>query len=303
MRKLYHFCLSAGNEVMFRSEEDYIRGFNCYAVALARTGSTALADSFMSTHFHACVQTDDIKGLVFHYRASYSRYFNRKYFRRGTLGESVPFVLDIVGLYHRLAALSYTLRNPLHHGVSPTPFAYPHNSANAVFRNELGKSPAMELLPTRKYYHTLPDKAEVPAHYKMNKDGLFLRESVIDVPQVEYIYGSPRNYLFYMNRLSGEDWEKEQLKDGGKALTLSGIETGVRMNDLQSMLKSEFGRENYNKITDSSLCSLIDDEILPGYGLRSVYLLDDKTKFQIADSLWQKFRLEKNKIKRCLAIL
>ena len=32
------------NEVMFRSEDDYIRGFNCYAVALARIGSVYLPD-------------------------------------------------------------------------------------------------------------------------------------------------------------------------------------------------------------------------------------------------------------------
>lgn len=302
MSRLYHFCLSAGNEVMFRSNEDYIRGFNCYAVALARTGSVALADSLMSTHFHACALTDDVKSLCYHYRAAYSRYFNHKYCRRGRLGEPAPFVIDIVGVYHRLAALSYVLRNPVHHGVSPTPFAYPHNSANAIFRAELGKPPVVELLPASKFYHTLPDKAVLPSGYKMDRSGLILRESVVDVQQVEYIFGSPRNYLFYMNRISGEEWEKEQQKDGCSALTLDKIESGVRMHDVQSMLKNEFGRGDYRAMTDIQLCSLIDNEILPQYGVRSVYLLDEKAKHQIANDLWRNYHLAVEKIGRCLAM-
>ena len=287
---------------MFRSDEDYIRGFNCYAVAVARTGSVALVDSFMSNHFHGCALTDDIRDLCYHYRTAYSRYFNRKYSRRGPLGETVPFVIDIVGVYHRLAALSYVLRNPLHHGVAPTPFAYPHNSANAIFRTELGKSPVTELLPKSKFYHTVPDKAELPQGYKMDRSGLILRESVIDVQQVEYIYGSPRNYLFYMNRISGEEWEKEQLKDGASALTIDKIETGVRMSDVQSMLKNEFGRGDYRAMTDIRLCNLIDNEILPQYGAGSVYLLDEKTKREIANDLWSEYRLPREMIVRCLAM-
>ena len=34
MKRTYHLCLSAGNEIMFRDLEDYNRGFNCFAIAL-----------------------------------------------------------------------------------------------------------------------------------------------------------------------------------------------------------------------------------------------------------------------------
>lgn len=287
---------------MFRSEEDYVRGFNSFAVALYKTGSSALADSFMSNHFHVCVETDDVKGLFFYYRTAYSRYFNRKYSRKGALGEPAPFVIDVVGVYHRLAALSYTLRNALHHGVSPTPFAYPHNSANSVFREELGRLPVTQTLPRQKFYHYLPDKAEVPSHYKMDDSGLLLRESVIDVQQVEYFFGSPRNYLFYMNRISGEEWEREQQKDGSAALTLDKIESGVRMNDVSSMLKNEFGRENYKNMSDIRLCRLIDNEILPKYGVSTIYQLSVAAKCRIGNDLWKRLHVSRGKIERCLAM-
>lgn len=300
MRHLYHICLSAGDEIMYRSEEDFIRAFNCYAVALYRTGSNSLADSFMSNHFHACVETDSVRDLIFYYRTAYARYFNKKYLRHGSLGERLPFVIDVVGLYHRLAALSYTKRNALHHGVSPTPFAYRHNSSNAVFRKELGKLPVTDLLARKNYYKYLPSKADVPDHYKMNVNGLLLRETVMDVQQVEYIYNTPRNYMYYMNRMSGEEWEKEQERDNGFPLTLENIEAGVNMNKISSMLRNEFGREDYNNLSDIRLCEIIDLEILPMHGLTSVYQLDLQTKTSIANELILKYRVGKDKIKRCL---
>lgn len=302
MSKLYHLCISAGNEVMHRSQEDYIRDFNCFAIALHRTGSKLLADSFMSTHHHSCVVTDSLKDLVYYHRTAYTRYFNRKYHRKGRLGERIPFITDVVGVYHRLAALSYTLRNALHHGISPTPFGYPHNSANVIFQKELGKSSPVDLLPRNKFYHYLPDKAEVPEHYIMSSSGLLLRESVIDVQQVEYFYNSPRNFLFYMNRISGEEWEKEQEKEGGAAYTIESIENGVRTPDISSMLKCEHGRENYRGMSDILVCELIDNEIIPRYGVESVYQLSYKVKIEIANELWSRYHISRDRIKRCLGL-
>ena len=59
MKKTYHLCLSGGDEIMFRDIEDYNRGFNCFALALHKTGSTGLVETFMSTHTHQLVQTAD----------------------------------------------------------------------------------------------------------------------------------------------------------------------------------------------------------------------------------------------------
>ena len=93
MKKTYHLCLSAGEEVMFRDLEDYNRGFNCFALALHRTGSTGLVESFMSTHTHLVVQTDTPKELMHCFRHPYSIYFNNKYMRMGRLGEKTHFTM------------------------------------------------------------------------------------------------------------------------------------------------------------------------------------------------------------------
>ena len=87
MKKTYHLCLSAGEEVLFRDVEDYNRGFNCFALALYNTDSTGLVESEMSTHYHQMIQSADPNAFMRNFRLSYGMYFNRKYHRSGKLGE------------------------------------------------------------------------------------------------------------------------------------------------------------------------------------------------------------------------
>ena len=83
MKKTFHLCLSSGDEIMFRDEEDYNRGFNSFALALYKTDSTGLVESFMSTHTHLLVQTSDPNRFMGAFRMPYTKYFNRKYCRNG----------------------------------------------------------------------------------------------------------------------------------------------------------------------------------------------------------------------------
>ena len=134
---------------MFRDLEDYHKGFNYFALALHKTGSTGLVESFMSTHTHQLVQTTDPDEFMHCFRQPYSMYFNHKYQRTGKLGDNTHFTLEVIGYHHTIAAASYILRNALHHGVAPIPYAYPHCSANSIFRKEMGKFIDEDILPKR----------------------------------------------------------------------------------------------------------------------------------------------------------
>ena len=305
MRKTYHLCLSAGDEVMFRDLEDYNRGFNCFAVALYKTNSTGLVESFMSTHMHLLVQTDSPKDFMMCLRIAYIMYFNKKYGHSGKLGEKLHFTMEVVGYHHILAAMSYILRNALHHGVTPIPYAYPHCSANAIFMQEMGKRPEENLLPQKAYYKHLGRSAEYPGTYKMSKIGVFLRESVLDIPQVENLFVTPRSFNFYMTRKSSEEWMEEQKKDanGAEPVSLTSIEKGVNLHSLDSMLIFENGKADYRKLSDIDLCTEIDRNILPNYGKTSVYQLSSEEKERIANHLRNTLHLNAAQIRRCLAML
>ena len=304
MKKTYHLCLSAGDEVMFRDLEDYNRGFNCFALALHKTGSTGLVEAIMSTHSHKLIQTAVPKEFMYCFRHPYSMYFNHKYHRGGRLAEQFHFTLEVVGHHHLLAAASYILRNPLHHGVAPTPYAYPHCSANAIFRKEMGKFHCEGLLPEKSYARFIGKRAEYPSGYKMTESGVFTRESVLDIPQMEDRFGTPRAFNYYMSRKSSEEWEKEQLKDGNglPPVNLSTIEHGTGMHDIDRMNIFEAGKADYRKISDIDLCTELDSLARNRYGRHSVYELSLQEKQKIAEHLYRVRRISESQIRRCLVL-
>ena len=238
------------------------------------------------------------------FRMPYSKYFNHKYSRSGKLGEAKHFTLEIRGLHHHLAAMSYILRNALHHGVAPIPYAYPYSSANVIFQKEMGKSPTSDLLPKKAFYRHIGRRFSFPDSYKMSKSGLFLRESVLDIPQVENIFMTPRTFDYYMSRRTSEDWIKEQSKDGDNIppITLDSIESQTYLSNSKQMLVNEGGRLDYRKISDIELCSEIDRSVQNDFGKDSVYTLSPAEKRKIYDLMQKRYYPSSEQLNRCLAI-
>ncbi len=212
--------------------------------------------------------------------------------------------MEVVGYHHMLAAMSYILRNALHHGVAPIPYAYPHCSANAIFMREMGKRPVENLLPRKSYYKFLGKTAEYPDTYKMSSNGVFLRESVLDIPQVENLFVTPRMFNFYMSRKSSEEWEAEQSKDQNSSplINIQSIEKGVSTEPIEKLLLFENGKADYRKLSDIDLCTEIDRNILPRYRRASVYQLSPEEKRQIANNLYHNLHVNAAQIHRCLAM-
>ena len=289
---------------MFRDLEDYHRGFNCFACALHKTGSTGLVESFMSTHSHMLIQTCDPEEFMYAFRQPYSMYFNHKYHRTGRLGERHHFTMEVVGYHHTIAAASYILRNALHHGVAPIPYAYPHCSANAIFSREMGKCKEDNLLPAKSYYKYIGRRAVYPDYYKMTEHGVFTRKSVLDIPQMEALFGTARAFNFYMTRKSSEEWEAEQQKDanGLSSINLDVIEHGVRMHETKRMLFFENGKSDYYKASDLELCTELDQIARRQFGKFSVYELSLNEKEVIRDYLYRERHISESQISRCLVL-
>ncbi len=303
MKKTYHLCLSSKNEILFRCEEDYVRGINSLCLTAYRLNVSLLAYSFMSNHLHICIRTTDPEKFIRAFWYTYTRYFNSKYGRNGHLGEPGFFKLEIDGLYHLLTAIAYILRNPMHHGVSGTPFGYQYSSIRALFRKDFGWENDSEYLPEKLEYRYLPRYQSLPESFRMDKTGRILPECAIDIADVEHQFSTARTFLYYMNRLSGEKWEKEQLQDGAgqKPIMLSDIENENTCHDIKSLLINEYGRTNYNAVTDMQLCDVIDTELVVSLGKKSVYELSDQEKKQIALFLIRKYHATAVQVRRCLA--
>ena len=305
MKKTYHLCLSSEGEVMFRSRADFIRGINCLCLAAHYTEAILLAYVFMSNHVHIIVRTDDPEKFMMKFRYAYNKYFNAKYHRRGRLGEDQFFKTELEGLYHLLTAIAYVLRNPVHHGICATPFGYEFSSIRGMFRTEFGWQTAEGILPRKSAYQFIPSRSVLPERYQMYSEGMILPETVIDAQDIEHQFSTARSFLYYMNRLSGEEWIREQQQDqtGFPAITLESIEEGVRFHDLNTMLRNEHGRANYAAMTDLMLCNEIDNTILPGYGISSVYELTIEQRENMVGYLRRRYSVPVPQAKRCLAIV
>ena len=299
---------------MYRTEADLIWGFNCLALASLATESSLLADGVMSTHLHGMAQTDSPKEMIKRSRYAYTRYFNAKYHRRGRLAEHTPFILEIAGINHLTVALNYVNRQGLHHGISESPFGYPHCSANAFFRKALGKSEPDTLMPDDQRSNYLPDRAKVPSSYRMSKTGLLLREDILDTNYVEQIYITPRNYLYQMNRLTNDDWVEEQKKDKNNLppVTLELIEQGTVGLDVAQLLKNENGRVNKKWMTDLDLCHVIDTHYVPRLSRHhedsTIYDLSHSARTSLFDTLsreipyYYKKQISPEQLSRCLCL-
>ena len=299
MKKTYHLCLSSENEILFRCHEDFVRGINCLCLVARRMGYPLLAYAFMSNHVHLCVRTDSPEKFMRTFWFAYTRYFNSKYGRRGRLGEEKFFKLEIEGLYHLLTAIAYILRNPMHHGVTGTPLGYPYSSVRAIFRKDIGWVDT-PYLPRKHAYRHIPERWSLPDDIEMDASGMILPQFAIDVADVEHQFSTARTFPYYMNRLSGENWEKEQMQDTTSCppISLENIESGVCYQDVRTMLKNEHGRSNYNAITDLQLCHEIDSVVMP----RSVYDLSIEEKLRLGKHMSRQYYATSAQIRRCLVL-
>lgn len=304
MKESYHICFTSHDEVMFRDEEDHGMFVNLMALRGFAHDTEILVDAEMSTHAHLNIFSDVPVWFSGRLRLSYTKYFNYKYGRKGRFGEKYTYSLKVNGFYHQLVVENYIHRNGLHHGASPTAFGYKYCAVRELFAKDIGLSSETAASWTREEMRSfLPRHAQFPDQFQMGQDGVFLRSSFMEIRRAEQFYGSPRNYLYQMNRLTDESWIQDQARDETDApITLSTIEQADERTVAQ-MLNNEHGRSfNKNRLQDMDVCRLIDKDILPGYGVNSVYQLTATQKQRIARQLYYEFHLPESQIRRCLVV-
>ena len=311
MKKIYNVCISSPDEVLFRDEADHTHFINCYARALEVTDASSYCDVEMSTHGHFCLAAGKLPETIRSIRTAYSMYFNNRWHRRGKLGESGYYAIEVLGLNHFLTVICYDMRNPVHHGLTPTPFSYPYSSVNCYFREDLGKTLIVDRsLSLEEIRQTLPRRARWSDDFVMNESGIFIRDSFTEVKVVERQFGSARSFNYLMNRVSGEEWRKmqEQDQNGIQPFSLETVEAQILRHQpnteqiLRDMYDKEHGRFRKPAMDDLQLCSLIDNEYVPDLGMYSVYDLAPFMKERIAKDILRKHQIPFDQIKRCLVL-
>ena len=304
MKESFHICYTSHEEVMFRDAQDHDAFVNLLALRSYANDTEILVDAEMSTHVHLGIFSNCPQVFASSLRMSYTKYFNRKYGREGRLGEKYTFQLRVDGFVHQMVMQNYVLRNGLHHGAAPTAFGYPYCTVRDLFAEDIGLSRGFPVPMSRTEMEShLPQHAEFPDSFRMNERGVFVRSSFMELRKAEQYYGSPRNYLYQMNRLTDDSWAQEQLKDQtGAHISLADIE---RLDDrgIAQLLKNESGRYySRSRMQDLDVCRLIDQNFLSGTGAISVYGLTASQKQRVARQLLNEFHLPEHQIRRCLVL-
>jgi hypothetical protein len=305
MKESYSICFTSHDEVLFRDEADHGMFINIMAIEGYRTQTEILSDAEMSNHVHMNAFTREPTCFAGRTRMAYTKYFNGKYGRKGRMGEKGTYVLRVSGFNHQLVLNNYVFRNGLHHGAAATAFGYPYSSIHEMFAVDLGRELRPAVYTKRSDIAAfLPRFADFPDSYVMDGNGVFLRRCFMEIRQVEMFYSSPRNFLFQMNRLTDTTWVEDQKKDEtGRPITLADVEPGLDDKSIVQLLNNEYGRNfNPSRMQDLDVCRLIDRDILPGYGVTSVYQLSSTQKKRIARMLTEEFHLPDKQIQRCLVL-
>ena len=304
--KLCHLVITSHKEVLFRNAGDVGVFLNCLALAAYSTGTRILVDAEMSTHCHIGMISSQPTEFDRSLRIRYSRYFNKKYNRNGRFGDIGCYTAYMNGAAHICTAISYILRNGVHHGICGTPFGYPYSSANCIFAKELGRTPQSGMITSRSEISSfLPRYSNFPDWYAMTPDGVFIRKSFEEIQLVESLYVTPRSFLYNMNRLSGEEWRKDQERDGAgtEPVTLQSMEIGYSESEMSRMLKAERGHSFMNMGADDfTLCSVVDNDIVRRFGKLSVYDLSPSQKQKAAEMLCREMRASPSQASRVLAM-
>jgi len=287
---------------MFRDKEDHGMFLNLLALRCFSDDTDLSADAEMSNHIHLNVFSSIPSFFAGHIRMSYTKYFNHKYGRKGRFGEKSTFIQKVEGYHHQMVVQNYIHRNGLHHGASPTAFGYKYCSVRELFTKDIGLEVEKPVGMSRQQIASfLPRHSEFPDRYQMNADGVFVRSSFMEIRRAEQFYVTPRNYLYQMNRLTDENWIKEQAKDEtGSPFTIADIERADEQS-VSRMLMNESGRGfNRNRMQDLDVCALIDKELALPCGVSSVYQLTDSQKMRIAKQLYYDYHIKLSQINRCL---
>ena len=136
---------------------------------------------------------------------------------------------------------------------------------------------------------------------RMDATGTVVRSSFMEIAQAESFYGTPRNFLYQMNRLSDERWSQEQGQDDPeeKPFILTDAEPFIPPGGLSALLENERGfRYDRHRLNDLQVCKLID-RMLSG---RSIYQLSSADRNRLANTLYKDHHLSKRQIIRCLAL-
>ena len=245
-------------------------------------------------------------------RHSYTSTFNKKYHRKGSLGEKNFFSLELRGIEHKAAAISYVLKNPVHHQVCVNPFSYPYSTAGLYFGSAVGKAgcgSGTVLTQKERVHETLARKLlrrskPLTDLLRLDDRGSIDPASFVEYKAVETIFGTYNAFQYNLHRRDYEEWKQQQKQDGtdDEPVTLGSIEPWMSREEVEAFERKSKHWYRKEAVSDMELCRIIDTDIINRYGRKSYWHLTEDEKKETAKWLMENFNASEAQVCRCLAL-
>lgn len=272
MKGLYHLCYTSHSEVICRNRNDFERLICRIAQTSVSTSSQILAYAIMSTHVHLILLTDSPSSFCRRLRHSYTSSFNNKYSRKGALGEKRFFSRRLKHIEHITAAISYVLRNPVHHNVAVNPFSYPYSTAGLYFRSPLdrtvrececrdsGNFPKRIQSGSGRLYRK---RGYLKGNVAFLDNGEVDPSSFVEISMVENYFGTYNAFQYNLHRRDYQEWARSQMEADKEEspVTIRSIEPWMEQKQIDAFEKKSSRWYKEEQFPDLELCVEIDREV------------------------------------------
>lgn len=242
----YHICTDGmSRRLLFRDFEDYIRGMNDIPACISGSRLEILCFCLMPNHVHFIVYAaySEAQRFIDEFKRRTSGRLVRKYNEVKPLLHLGTLIKNINSGQYLKTAIAYVLRNPLSGNIRCLPYNYKWSSANLYFRHMPSDGQGSEItvakrktgnnnvlrhekmsqgitvatghirladLTQRQIWKYTGTRSVFPGDYAIDRNGLILPESYINPEKTEKIYGSPKQFLYYLSKNDDGEFEISQ---------------------------------------------------------------------------------------------
>lgn len=206
----FHICTDGTSlPWMFQDEKDFIAGVNRIGICSVMTGVIAVAFILMDNHIHLVLygSMPECKAFINLYKRLTGSWISSRYGIKDYLRHLPAEIIRIEDEESLLNTIAYIDRNSIVSGYRFIPQEYPWGTSRHIFREKAEESAyrRLDTLSVREQRSILNTRVKLPGHWLIDKAGMIIPSSFINIPRLEKYFGSPARYTYFLaKKLEGK---------------------------------------------------------------------------------------------------
>lgn len=252
MRDYYHvYTKGLEDDVMFRSNEDYVVGMNYVPVSIIGLDVLILAFVLMSNHVHFIVYGtyDEVSRFIEMYKNLIGRYARNKYGVKELLrrvGTGVSLIPDSAEELKR--KIAYVLNNPVAAGINCLPVTYEWGSGRCYFNGNrsMGQGLPLSSFSRNEQKKLMRTHKILMQGYLVTEQGYIDPRCYVNADIVEKLYYKANSLAYYLGA---------QPKRSSSLLLSDTLLTNI----VDEIIDKQYGGLHPSQLSKESLTVLIKD--------------------------------------------